>query len=177
MRQSAGVMNSLATGSSIQKPAPLWVHSGPGCDRVLPENTSPCPTECLSEGSQFTQMPLSPIFPAVASPMTATSSQSFIHSAFGSWDDPPTSRDAAFSGSATLSLPSADNADLLLQPFREECLRVITTFFRPGSKKELPIDEEIKELVLDGLAWSTHPDAVSILGRLQWQGVLTDCPC
>lgn len=49
------------------------------------------------------------------------------------------------------------------QPFREECHRVVSTFFRPGAKKELPINEEIRDLVLNALENNTHPDVVNIV--------------
>jgi len=48
------------------------------------------------------------------------------------------------------------------QPFREEVLRIVATFMTPGkSKKELPLDETTRNMVVRNLAWSTHPNVVS----------------
>lgn len=54
------------------------------------------------------------------------------------------------------------------QPFREETLRVVATFFRPGGngQKELSIDQRLRDEVLRDLAVTTHPNAVSRHRRL-----------
>lgn len=45
-----------------------------------------------------------------------------------------------------------------IQPFREEALRIVATFFRPGAAKELALDEIVRDSVLKDLVWNTHPD-------------------
>ncbi|KZT06530.1 uncharacterized protein LAESUDRAFT_679540 [Laetiporus sulphureus 93-53] len=43
-------------------------------------------------------------------------------------------------------------------PFRDECRRVIATFFRPGAASELPLDHLLRDTVVRDLTWNTHPD-------------------
>ncbi|KZT36672.1 hypothetical protein SISSUDRAFT_1049503 [Sistotremastrum suecicum HHB10207 ss-3] len=45
-----------------------------------------------------------------------------------------------------------------IQPFRDEALRIVATFLRPGAVKELALDEIVREAVLKNLVWNTHPD-------------------
>ncbi|KAI0940206.1 hypothetical protein AcV5_001377 [Taiwanofungus camphoratus] len=44
------------------------------------------------------------------------------------------------------------------QPFREECMRIVATFLRPGAAKELPLDPALRDAVIRDLTWNTHPD-------------------
>ena len=44
------------------------------------------------------------------------------------------------------------------QPFRDEALQIVATFIRPGSKKELALDQVVRDAVLKNLVWNTHPD-------------------
>jgi hypothetical protein len=48
-------------------------------------------------------------------------------------------------------------------PFRDECMRIIATFFRPEASKELNLDAALKDDVLRNLDHSTHPDIVGHL--------------
>lgn len=50
------------------------------------------------------------------------------------------------------------------QPFRDETLRVVATFMRPGGygKKELALDQDVRDEVMRGLVFTTHPDVVSV---------------
>ncbi|KIM76370.1 hypothetical protein PILCRDRAFT_647499 [Piloderma croceum F 1598] len=43
-------------------------------------------------------------------------------------------------------------------PFKDECMRVVATFLRPDSPKELNLDAMIKDAIIRDLAHSTHPD-------------------
>jgi hypothetical protein len=45
-------------------------------------------------------------------------------------------------------------------PFKEECMRISFTFFRPEAPKELNLDASVRDDVLRGLRCSTHPDVV-----------------
>lgn len=47
---------------------------------------------------------------------------------------------------------------LCQQPFREECLHVMHTFFRPESSKALRIDKAMRRATAIRLGQSTHPD-------------------
>ncbi|KDQ64127.1 hypothetical protein JAAARDRAFT_52120 [Jaapia argillacea MUCL 33604] len=49
-------------------------------------------------------------------------------------------------------------SDPASQPFREECSRVVSAFLRPGARKELNIDSDLRDDVLKDLMWTTHPD-------------------
>ncbi|KAG8960118.1 hypothetical protein FRC03_007051 [Tulasnella sp. 419] len=45
------------------------------------------------------------------------------------------------------------------QPFRDETIRIVATFMRTGgTKKELALEEELREQVLRNLAFTTHPN-------------------
>lgn len=45
---------------------------------------------------------------------------------------------------------------------RQECMRIVATFFKPGSSKELNIDAMVKEAILSDVASGhAHPDVVS----------------
>ncbi|EJD36582.1 hypothetical protein AURDEDRAFT_117055 [Auricularia subglabra TFB-10046 SS5] len=50
------------------------------------------------------------------------------------------------------------SARALVQPFRDECLHIAQTFFKPGSPKELRVDAEISATVFTRLRKTTHPD-------------------
>lgn len=45
-----------------------------------------------------------------------------------------------------------------LEPFRKEVNRITSTFLRPGSSKELNLDEQSRDRVLRNLSESVHPD-------------------
>lgn len=45
-----------------------------------------------------------------------------------------------------------------LEPFRKEVNRITSTFLRPGSSKELNLDERSRDRVLFNLTESVHPD-------------------
>jgi hypothetical protein len=47
-------------------------------------------------------------------------------------------------------------------PFKEECMRVVATFLRSNSPKELNLDATVRDAIIGDLAHSTHPDVVSI---------------
>lgn len=47
------------------------------------------------------------------------------------------------------------------QPFWMECMHVIATFLRPGSVKELNLDQSVRDALIRNLAFSNHPDVVS----------------
>jgi len=47
-------------------------------------------------------------------------------------------------------------------PFKDECMRVVATFLRPDSPKELNLDAAIRDAIIRDLAQSTHPDVVSM---------------
>ena len=47
-------------------------------------------------------------------------------------------------------------------PFKEECMRVVATFLRSNSPKELNLDAAVRDAITRDLAHSTHPDVVSI---------------
>ncbi|CAE6392381.1 unnamed protein product, partial [Rhizoctonia solani] len=49
-------------------------------------------------------------------------------------------------------------ASLKDQPFRSETLQIVATFIRPGAKKELNLDMDVREELLRRLEKSTHPD-------------------
>lgn len=55
------------------------------------------------------------------------------------------------------SMPTVQ-AELL---FREECMRIVATFLRPESSKELSLDATVRETIIRDLRTSTHPDVVS----------------
>ncbi|KAH9833778.1 uncharacterized protein C8Q71DRAFT_860050 [Rhodofomes roseus] len=44
------------------------------------------------------------------------------------------------------------------QPFKEECMRIVATFLRPGTAKELPLDAALRDTTIRDLTWNTHPD-------------------
>ncbi|CAE6473427.1 unnamed protein product [Rhizoctonia solani] len=44
------------------------------------------------------------------------------------------------------------------QPFRTETLQIVATFIRPGAKKELNLDMDVRDELLRGLEKTTHPD-------------------
>jgi hypothetical protein len=46
-------------------------------------------------------------------------------------------------------------------PFKAECMRIVATFLRPDSPKELSLDAMIREMIIRDLETSTHPDVVS----------------
>lgn len=50
------------------------------------------------------------------------------------------------------------NAEL---PFKEECMRIVATFLRSDSSKELSLDAMVRETIIRDLRTSTHPDVVS----------------
>jgi hypothetical protein len=58
--------------------------------------------------------------------------------------------------SQPLSLPPKE------LPFKDECMRVVATFLRPSSSKELNLDATIRDAIIRDLAQSTHPDVVSM---------------
>lgn len=62
--------------------------------------------------------------------------------------------------SPLLPLPST-HLDSEAQPFRTEVQRVLATFVLPGSRKELLLDAEERDLALSESALTTHPDVVS----------------
>ncbi|CUA67161.1 hypothetical protein RSOLAG22IIIB_13284 [Rhizoctonia solani] len=49
-------------------------------------------------------------------------------------------------------------ASLKDQPFQSETLQIVATFMRPGAKKELNLDMDVREELLRRLEKSTHPD-------------------
>ncbi|KDQ64122.1 hypothetical protein JAAARDRAFT_187495 [Jaapia argillacea MUCL 33604] len=58
-----------------------------------------------------------------------------------------------------LPLPPVPPAShISAQPFRDECTRVVSSFLRAGSSKELNIDADVRDSVFKELVWSTHPD-------------------
>jgi hypothetical protein len=46
-------------------------------------------------------------------------------------------------------------------PFKEECMRIVATFLRSDSLKELSLDAVVRETIIRDLRTSTHPDVVS----------------
>jgi hypothetical protein len=53
----------------------------------------------------------------------------------------------------------ATSSDLCAQqPFRDECERIVATFFAPNTRKELSLDSDIRDTVLRRLLKNTHPD-------------------
>ncbi|CAE6522724.1 unnamed protein product [Rhizoctonia solani] len=74
------------------------------------------------------------------------------------WALSPTSSSSTSSWSpwSPISIPSP--VPLKDQPFRNETLQIVATFIRPGAKKELNLDTDVKEELLRGLEKSTHPD-------------------
>lgn len=73
-------------------------------------------------------------------------------SAPSSWDVPDTSR----FGTSQVDEPL----------FKQECMRIVATFLKPNSPKELNLDATVKEAIIRDLAHSTHPDIVSTLAHL-----------
>lgn len=57
---------------------------------------------------------------------------------------------------SSLLLPAKD------LPFKEECMRVVATFLKAGSPKELNLDAMIRDSIIRDLVHSTHPDVVSV---------------
>lgn len=47
--------------------------------------------------------------------------------------------------------------------FQEECLRIVATFIKPDSSKELNLEAVVRESIVRDVAQSTHPDVVSII--------------
>jgi len=41
---------------------------------------------------------------------------------------------------------------------RDECVRIVATFFCPGAAEELLLDAVLRDTVIRNLTWSTHPD-------------------
>jgi hypothetical protein len=70
----------------------------------------------------------------------------------------PSSGDFADISNYELSPPSSAKE----LPFKEECMRVVATFLRSNSPKELNLDAAIRDAITRDLAHSTHPDVVSI---------------
>ncbi|CAE6435360.1 unnamed protein product, partial [Rhizoctonia solani] len=80
-------------------------------------------------------------------------------------DSPPSSSWALSPSSTTSSswspwspISVASPISFKEQPFRKETLQIVATFIRPGAKKELNLDMDIREELLRGLERSTHPD-------------------
>jgi hypothetical protein len=44
------------------------------------------------------------------------------------------------------------------QPFRDECERIVATFFSPNALKELSLSSDVRDAVLRDLEQNTHPD-------------------
>ncbi|KAF8725070.1 G protein signaling domain, partial [Rhizoctonia solani] len=64
----------------------------------------------------------------------------------------------SWSSWSPISVPSPIAVPLKDQPFRNEILQIVATFIRPGAKKELNLDMDVREELLRGLEKSTHPD-------------------
>ncbi|CAE6444437.1 unnamed protein product [Rhizoctonia solani] len=76
------------------------------------------------------------------------------------WALSPTSSFSATSWSSwsPISVPSPMPSPLKDQPFRNETLQIVATFIRPGAKKELNLDMDVRDELLRELEKSTHPD-------------------
>ncbi|CAE6444333.1 unnamed protein product [Rhizoctonia solani] len=72
------------------------------------------------------------------------------------WGLSPTSSASSWYPWSPITIPSP--VPLKDQPFRNETLQIVATFIRPGAKKELNLDADIREELLRGLEKSTHPD-------------------
>ena len=73
-------------------------------------------------------------------------------SALSSWDAPDTSQ--------------FDTSQVDRPLFKQECMRIVATFLRPNSPKELNLDAIVRDAIIRDLAHSTHPDIVSTLAHL-----------
>ena len=73
-------------------------------------------------------------------------------SALSSWDAPDTSQ--------------FDTSQVDKPLFKQECMRIVATFLKPNSPKELNLDATVRDAIIRDLTHSTHPDIVSTLAHL-----------
>jgi hypothetical protein len=66
--------------------------------------------------------------------------------------------DQAMPATSFVATPTSLQAQ---DPFRDECERIVATFFSPSSRKELSLDSDTRDGVLHNLTRSTHPDVFS----------------
>ncbi|KAG8905270.1 hypothetical protein FRB99_000340 [Tulasnella sp. 403] len=138
---------------------------------VLPETPNPAvaPERPLSDMSLS-----SPLSVPASTPTTASSFRSLLRSPASTITTPsPTAR--FFKSTSRTSTQRASNLPTPFspgffetprpsvapeeQPFRDEALRVVATFMRPGQgRKELAIDESLRHEVFTDLALTTHPN-------------------
>ncbi|KAJ1309290.1 hypothetical protein OPQ81_004952 [Rhizoctonia solani] len=74
------------------------------------------------------------------------------------WALSPTSTSSVTSWSPWSPISVSSPTPIRDQPFREETLQIVATFIRPGAKKELNLDMEVREELLRGLEKTTHPE-------------------
>lgn len=123
----------------------------PGAD----EHSSPSPTN----GEVL--VPTLPVpEPAVISPMLSPSHSKRRSSAAAA---PPAKRTSIpaspMSPAVMANFSMSDIAER--QPFRQECMRIVTTFLQPGAAKELTLDAIVRDTCIKKFATNTHPDTVS----------------
>ncbi|CEL63911.1 hypothetical protein RSOLAG1IB_05676 [Rhizoctonia solani AG-1 IB] len=76
-----------------------------------------------------------------------------------SWTLSPTSSSStSWPSWSPISVSSPAPSPLKDQPFRNEMLQIVATFIRPGAKKELNLDMDVRDELLRRLEKSTHPD-------------------
>lgn len=68
------------------------------------------------------------------------------------------------------------------RPFRTECLRVVATFLKPNSPKELNLDAKTRNAVIHDTSFSSHPDVVRSFVQFTMTSRLniyqsSSCPC
>lgn len=113
------------------------------------------------EMAQEPRSPISPTSPATTGPMSPASAltPASAHPLLNS----DTDRRSSISGSLAPSHLVSTRAAPQAQPFRDECARIVATFFRPGASKELSLSHEVRDTIVRHLTWNTHPDVVSAL--------------
>lgn len=92
--------------------------------------------------------------PVMAHPLSPTTSE------FASARRPSVTASTMMTGE-TNPLLQVSRQTSQMQPFRDECARIVATFFTPGAAKELSLDANVRDTVVRNLTWNTHPDVVS----------------
>jgi len=89
---------------------------------------------------------------------------SSIRPTFDRHQSSPTLYKPSGAPSSSYATDASQNGSSLAKdiPFKEECMRIVATFLKPGSPRELNLDAAIRDATMTELAHSTHPDVVSI---------------
>ncbi|OCH94496.1 hypothetical protein OBBRIDRAFT_123127 [Obba rivulosa] len=122
---------------------------------VLRRKASVSPVAALLLPAHSPVSPITPITPISQFSSTASAAPSTLSNASR------TSSRTSHSAPAQENSPREGPSPALRpheQPFREECARIVATFFCPGAAEELSLDSALRDAVIRDLTWNTHPD-------------------